>query len=211
MITISILGLDQYVVGHYSADHTAKLAKLFETTSDHIYFYAPESFLFHDGVEQTSWNTLVRVNAPAKFRKLQDVVAKYLLNTMSDITIHCAVEFSYYQEGDRYEKINKDYPRFITDANIVAVDDEAEESDDPDELYEGNVFAELEKKAQLEGLNKPESKDKPIAHECTCDHDHGEGCCEDGTCDCDHEKGEGCCDDGNCDCTHDHPEKHHAK
>ena len=29
MITITILGLDQYTIGHYSKDHTKNLADLF--------------------------------------------------------------------------------------------------------------------------------------------------------------------------------------
>ncbi len=195
MITISILGLDQYVVGHYSGENTAKLAKLFETSPDNIVFYAPESFLFHDGVEQTSWNTLIRVSAPSKYRKLQDLVAKYLLGTMEGVTIHCAVEFTYYQESDRYEKINKEYPRFITDANMVAVEDEEEEPVDPDELYEGNIFADFEKAQKAAEKEKPENPAKK---------------CEEG-CDCDHDSDEPCCDDESCECHHDHHGKHSAK
>ncbi len=187
MITISILGLDQYVVGHYSGENTAKLARLFETKPENINFYAPESFLFHDGIEQTSWNTLVRVHAPVRCRKVQDLVAKYLLATLEGITIHVAVEFYYYQETDRYEKVNKDYPRFITEANMVTAEDDEEEEEENPELYEGNIFKEFE--SQLQGK---ESKD--VAHDaheqdasCTCDHDHEKGHEEGGACSCEHD------------------------
>lgn len=186
MITLSILGLDQYVVGHYSGENTAKLARLFETKPENINFYAPESFLFHDGIEQTSWNTLVRVHAPAKYKKVQDLVAKYLLATLEGITIHVAVEFYYYQESDRYEKINKDYPRFITEANMVTADDEEEETEDTAELYEGNIFADFEKKLGQGEKQKPEPAKEAHAEGCTCDHDHEDCDCEDGSCECDH-------------------------
>ena len=50
MITIDILGLDQYVAGHYSREHEKNLASLFEISEDEISFYSPNSTLFHDGV-----------------------------------------------------------------------------------------------------------------------------------------------------------------
>ena len=46
MILIKVYGLDQYVVGNYSKEHTANLAKLFETSEDEILFYAPNSYTF---------------------------------------------------------------------------------------------------------------------------------------------------------------------
>ena len=38
-ITISILGLDQFTVGHYSKEHSANLAQLFEIEEDNLNFY----------------------------------------------------------------------------------------------------------------------------------------------------------------------------
>ena len=58
MITISIYGLDQFTVGHYSGEHTANLAQLFETKEENISFYSPNAYVFHNGVEQTSWNAI---------------------------------------------------------------------------------------------------------------------------------------------------------
>ena len=64
MITISVYGLDQYVVGHYSKDHSKNIASLFEVDDHDVVFYSPNAYIFHEGVEQTSWNTIVKVNAP---------------------------------------------------------------------------------------------------------------------------------------------------
>ena len=40
MVTISIYGLDQYTVGHYSKEHTANLASLLEVDEKDVVFYA---------------------------------------------------------------------------------------------------------------------------------------------------------------------------
>ena len=88
MISIVVYGLDPYVVGHYSKDHTANLAQLFETKEENIAFVASAEYVFHKGVEQTSWQTLVKVEAPEKYEVLEDKIAKYLLKTFSEFSIH---------------------------------------------------------------------------------------------------------------------------
>lgn len=174
MITIAVLGLDQYVVGHYSKEHTENLANLLEVEEDEINFYAPQSVIFHRGVEQTSWNTLIIVSLPERLAVLEEKVATYLLNTFTNFTINLEIEFQYFHEGHRYQKINSDFPRFIQeeqlekeanllreaeeeahkDADLLDDEDDEDEIDinNPEELYLGNVFAgheeELEAKAE---------------------------------------------------------------
>src|SRR5574344_1431452 len=137
MITICILGLDQYVVAHYSKDQTKNLANLLETSEDDGNFYAPESMVFHAGVEQTSWNTIVIVKAPTRFSQLEAKLADYLIKTLSEFTINLEVEFEYFEEGRHYEHIYSSYPRFIAESNLVNVEatsgDEPEADDDADE------------------------------------------------------------------------------
>ena len=187
MITISVYGLDQYTVGHYSKEHTANLAQLFETSEDNIIFYAPDCYVFHNGVEQTSWNTIVKVNAPEKFEQLEGKISKYLLETLKEFSINLFVEFYYYHSHHRYQHLNTEYPRFIKEDNLVNVD---EEYDEDDELYEGNVFAGMEEKLEQAYKNTSSS---------SCDDDH---CCCDGECDCD--------DDCECDGEHEcHCGHHH--
>jgi hypothetical protein len=170
MITISILGLDQFVVGHYSKDHSANLVNLFECDEEDLNFYAPNSMVFHNGVEQTSWNTIINVLAPCKYQKMEANVADYLLKTFSEFSINVEVNFAYFEEENHYEKINDDYPRYIREDNIVTTDEkeQLDDSDDddeepdnnepnpadhaeldinnPDELYLGNAFAEFDEK-----------------------------------------------------------------
>ncbi len=172
MILISVLGLDQFVVGHYSKEHTSNLAELFETDTDDINFYAPSSMIFHNGVEQTSWNTVVKVMAECQYRAVENNVAEYLMKTLSEFSINVQVVFEYYEEENSYEKINEEYPRYITESNIVKTEEEEEDDccddddcseadprdraeldiDNPDDIYLGNAFEGFEEK--LKGNNK---------------------------------------------------------
>lgn len=140
MITITILGLDQYIVGRLSRELTPNLAKLYEIDEDEINFVAPSNMVFHNGVEQTSWNVIVRVNAPMKVSVLQDEVANFISVSLKDVAINLAIEFYYYSVDNRYTRINKDYPRYIVSDNIVDFEAEFEDLDEGEEVYDGDVF-----------------------------------------------------------------------
>lgn len=136
MITIQVLGLDQFVVGRYSREHTGNLAQLFEVPEAELSFYAPNAMMFHNGVEQTSWNTLIIVLAPKECHPFERAVADYLTKTLSLFSINVEVIFEYYDRASRYESINKEYPRFITTDEIR--DDAASmEFGDVPEMMEG--------------------------------------------------------------------------
>lgn len=186
MITITIYGLDQYIVGRYSGEHTENLAQLFETSPDNINFCVPDAYVFHNGTEQTSWNTIIQIHAPEKFEILEAKVANYLIQTLKEFSINLSVEFTYFHSHHRYEHINNEYPRYITEENLVNV----EESEDDEELYEGNIFEGMEEKLEAAYRN---DYDK---HE---EHDHC--CCDDEHCDCDCDD-DCCCDDEHCECHH---------
>ena len=155
MITISILGLDQFVVGHYSKEHTANIAQICESSEDLINFYAPNSMVFHNGVEQTSWNTIVIVRAPKQYQAVEKDFADYLLRTLSDFSINIELEFHYFEPGHHYEKVNPQYPRYIASENIGKGDEDTpfEFGEQPDEM-EGDITCEHD-------------------HDhCSCGHDH---------------------------------------
>ena len=188
MIIITVYGLDQYTVGHYSKYHTENLAQLFETTPENIAFIASDEYVFHNGVEQTSWQALVKVEAPEKYEVLEDKAAMYLLRTLKEFSIHVRVVFDYFHSHHEHEFVNKDYPRYIKDDNLVNV----EESDEDEELYEGNIFEGMEKKleeAYNEGHHHCHCHDE--GHECDCED--GECDCDEDDCDCDEEEGHCCC------------------
>lgn len=184
MITITAIGLDEYVIGHYAKDHSDNLANLFEISVDNINFVASNSFLIHKGVEQTSWNTIIKVHAPKRFEVFQDKIATYLLETLSDFTVHLAIEFSYYENKHRYVQTNDEYPLFLKESNVV----EAEESElaEGEELFEGNIFENFEEKVKARAqIHQHEHDDEDECHceECDCDDDCE---CEEGECHCGH-------------------------
>lgn len=149
MITVTFYGLDQFVVGKLSRELSPLVAKLYEVDEDDVIFVAPQTMIFHKGTEQTSWNILIHVNAPKKVSVLQDQMAQLMLHGIGDVAIHVTVEFYYYSQDDRYQKINPDYPRFITDENLVDIDNEydedMEEGEDDDQIYTGDIFEGLDK------------------------------------------------------------------
>ena len=87
-----------------------------------------------------------------------------MLKTFSEFSIHVQVVFSYYEEENAYEKINEEYPRYITESNVVSTDSDCEEEEEdengeanprdrsdldinnPDDIYLGNVFEGFEEK-----------------------------------------------------------------
>ena len=140
MISIEVFGLDQFVVGNLSKDLTPRIAKLYGVDEEDIIFISPQVMVFHKGVEQTSWNILIK-----------DEMSDLIMKGIGEVAIHVTVLFEYYSTGDRYQRINDDYPLFITEANLVDLendydDEEDSESDEEEEdIYTGDIF---------EGLNK---------------------------------------------------------
>ena len=159
MITIHIYGLDHFVVGQYSREHTPNIAQLFETPEDEVSFLSSDSVLLHNGVEQISWNALVVVHAPHRYEAFEAVVAEYFLKTLSPFAIHVSVEFEYFHDHSHYESINPNYPRFIAANQIhdLTTDEEEEECDcghdhpeeeeaSEEEIYTGNAFEGFEER-----------------------------------------------------------------
>ena len=144
MITVTIYGLDQFVVGRLSREMTPNLAKLYELSEDEIIFVAPQNMVFHKGVEQTSWNIIIHVHAPKKVSVLQDQVAKLILESIGDVAINKILEFYYYSEDNRYSKLNDSYPRFIASDNLVDIEEEdyedMDEGEGEDEIFTGDIF-----------------------------------------------------------------------
>lgn len=149
MITLIVYGLDQFVVGELSKEMTPSLAKLYEVEEEDIVFIAPQNMVFHKGVEQTSWNVLVHIHAPMKVSVLQDQVSEFVLASIGDVAIHKTLEFYYYSQDNRFEKIDDSYPRFIADDNMVDIDaeydEDLEEGEEEDQIYTGDIFTDFSK------------------------------------------------------------------
>lgn len=158
MITISIIGVDPYLVRQISKAMTSKIASLYEISKDEINFYAPECLYIHDGVEQNTWNVLVKVNAPLKVKVLESDAVKVIREFMKDACINLAIEFYYYSQDNRYEFIDDTQPRFMTEENSFEMvdeeeydyEDEDEESSPEEEPYLGDIFADFNKQVNGE-------------------------------------------------------------
>lgn len=161
MITIQVLGLDQFVVGRYSRENSGILAQAFECDEAEISFYAPNAMMFHNGVEQTSWNTLVIVLAPQKYKPVEKVAADCLMKSLSLFSINVDVIFRYFDEESHYSFVNKEYPRFITSDEIR--DDGASMSfgDEP-EFMEGEEDLAEEAEEECEGCGHHHHEDPDI-------------------------------------------------
>lgn len=146
MVTVYIYGIDQFVVGDLSKELTPLLANVYETSEDEVNFVAPNSMVFHNGVEQTSWKAIVKVEAPEEMERVQKQVFDLLSHTLKEVAIHVLVSFSYQCRHDVFEYTNKDYPLYLTEENQVDIQqenyDELVEGEGDDEIYTGDIFEE---------------------------------------------------------------------
>lgn len=148
MITIKVIGLDQFLVGSLSKDLSQNVANIYELDLDDVNFVAPNCMIFHNGFEQTSWHVIVDVMAPKKVQVLQEQVSLYLIKALKEVAINVEIIFHYYSEDDRVISINDEYPRYVTESNSVSVEeefDDGESENDDEEIYSGNIFEDFEK------------------------------------------------------------------
>jgi len=154
MITITILGIDPYLLRQISKAATKKLANLYECKEDDIDFFAPEGLLVHDGVEQNTWNFVVRVHAPLKVKVLENQVSDVIHVFVKDACVNMTIEFYYYSQDNFHQYISKDHPRFMTEDNAVVEDEEPAEQEDAEEPYIGDIFEEFNDKVEHEEKKK---------------------------------------------------------
>ncbi|MBO8414706.1 MAG: hypothetical protein IAC78_04495 [Firmicutes bacterium] len=144
MIVIKLLGIDQFNAQELVRDIHLEAAKIFETNPEEIIFYAPDSFLIYKGVEQTSYQLNIEVEAPKKYEPLEEKIASCLIKLFNTTHIHVRVLFTYFDVEHEYNYVNPDYPRYMQEDNMVHFDYE-ENSDD---VYLGNAFEGYEKKVE---------------------------------------------------------------
>lgn len=136
MIKIEISGVDPYLVLAYSKDHTSNIANLFEVEEDQILFVANDDLVAYKGVDQTSWNAVAHVYLQEKYEPVEKLVAKYLLNTLNELSVHVNLDFIYIHSHAEYVYVNDAYPRFLDEKHRGENEEEGEEI----EIFEGNIF-----------------------------------------------------------------------
>lgn len=167
MLTIMVLGLDHYVTGDFSKKATRDLSQILRIPETDILFFGAEGGLYFQGVEQTSWQGVIIVTLPETLKSKESDIATYLLTQTTDALLNLSVEFHYFKSGSYYERVNEDYPRFLSeeDERVTSDDEEDDEHHDHDheddedenanpneeEVYHGNAFVDFEKRAKEAG------------------------------------------------------------
>ena len=147
MVIVNFSGLDIFLVGELNKEIHSRIASAYGIDDEDVIFQASDSFLFYKGSEQTSFNLLIKVDAPEDYIDSEETVASILMEASKNYSVHVRILFSYYDDTHYYERINKDYPEYIIDNQEVEVDDSEYDEDNEyseEELYTGNVFEDLE-------------------------------------------------------------------
>ncbi len=146
MVLVEVFGIDPYSLRQVSKDLTPKLSEVCEVSKDEINFYGTEGLLVHDGVEQNTWNIVIKVVLLRRLQVIQKEISKLLVEYFKDIAIHVTVIYSYYLQEEKYVYKNEEYPLFLTEKNIVEEDDEFEDDDNIDDIYTGDAFKDFKDK-----------------------------------------------------------------
>lgn len=174
MINVTLKGIDIYLGGEFDRKIHAKLASLFEVPSVEIITTVSESLVYHQGVDQTTYQLVIKFELSKRYQPFEKQVAEFVLDASKDFSVHTLCYFVYIDEDHIYERIDEDYPRFMNEKNVVGYEDEEDEEKEEDvEVFTGNIFQNFD------------------------EHHHH---CEGDECDC--EDGDYC--DCGCDCGHDH-------
>lgn len=152
MIIISLLGMD-----HYNAIEVTKklhdgLVSIYGCDDDELLFFAPESFLIHNGIEQTSFMLHIKVEAPEDYIDKEEEVKNFLSNSLTETAIHFHISFQYFAPEHEYLVTNEDYPLYMTDNNTVKAtlnkeDYEEEQAfeEEYEEPYMGEIMEEFDR------------------------------------------------------------------
>lgn len=155
MIIIRTYGLDPYIVGRIARQETDEIIRVLELENEEVIFIAPAEYIFHRGVEQTSWQAVIYVECDTHLtKKIEEDLADILLSATEQVAINTHIQFVYFEHGHSFGSINAEYPRFITSYHIHEDDEYNEENEDYeeeqeseddhrgyDEVFMGDVFA----------------------------------------------------------------------
>ena len=101
--------------------------------------------MFFKGHEQTSFNLVIKVECPIKYKQFEEKIAELLLEETKNYSVHTRLLFTYYQESNYYERINENYPEYIVSDPNIALDegdyDEEKDNYAEDEIFIGDAFA----------------------------------------------------------------------
>jgi hypothetical protein len=153
---IEIFGLDKYVVATLSEQLHLPLIKLTKVNEKDLFFSVFESMIFHRGVDQNAWHTVIRIFLVETDMKYQEELKALFVEALKDQTIHLHFEFYPQLKQNIHHVIREDYPLFVSESNAVNIE---EVEPTPQEIFHGNVFEGKEK--ELDSMIQPTKKKKP--------------------------------------------------
>ena len=137
MITVSLLGMDYYHAIDVTKKIHSRLVEIYRCKDEDLVFFAPESFIIHDGIEQTSFRLNIKVEAPEMYMDKESEVRDALFDSLKDVAIHFRLLFTYFDPEHEYLKIDDTYPEYMTENNVVKAEDahDHDHEDDDDQSY----------------------------------------------------------------------------
>ncbi len=163
MIIIKCFGVDPYVTSAYSKKYIPLVKQRFDIADEFIVI-APDEYIYHDGVEQTSWQGIIEVLISPKYRPIEKELAHALISYFTEEVVNIRLFFNYIEDTQFYTLENKDYPPFV-------VDDGREQEDDI-EPYTGDIFDEFEDRARESGHQLEDDHEGHHHHHHHDDDDH---------------------------------------
>ena len=154
---IEIFGLDKYVVATLSEQLHEPLIKLTKVNEKDLFFSVFESMIFHQGVDQNAWHTIIRIFLVESDMKYQEEMKTLFIEALKDQTIHLHFEFYPQSKQNIHHVIREDYPLFVAESNAVKIEEEL--TPPTQDIFHGNVFEGKEK--ELETITIPSKKKKP--------------------------------------------------
>lgn len=147
MVIVNFSGLDMFLVGELNKKIHSRIAACYGLDDEDVIFQAPDSFIFYKGSEQTSFNLLIKVDAPEEYEDVEETVASILIEASREYSVHVRILFNYYDPIHYYESINNNYPEYIQNTPEIDVDESDYDEDgeySDDDIYTGNMFEDLE-------------------------------------------------------------------
>lgn len=141
MIDILLKGVDEFLGAQVETQLTPAIAGICHVGNDEVMVTCLHSMIYHGGVDQTSFHMIIQVEAEERFRQFEKELAEYLLKASKEFSVHCRLNFRY-TDGGAYQRIDPDYPPFVTKSNSVEI--ASDESSEEDEIYTGDIFENFE-------------------------------------------------------------------
>jgi hypothetical protein len=154
---IEIFGLDKYVVATLSEELHLPLINLTKVNENDLFFSVFESMIFHQGVDQNAWHTIIRIFLVESDMKYQEEMKTLFIEALKDQTIHLHFEFYPQSKQNIHHVIREDYPLFVAESNAVKIEEEL--TPPTQDIFHVNVFEGKEK--DLETITIPSKKKKP--------------------------------------------------